>query len=84
MVTESWFSTREDLDPLTVLTNFPQEREMILVVGCNAKGEEYSCYQEFTHQNSNIVLIGKSVLDMEKGKSLFIAPVQEVWKNNFH
>ncbi|MDE3276758.1 MAG: hypothetical protein PUK73_00065 [Spirochaetota bacterium] len=84
VVTENWFTTRKDLDPITVLTNFPEDREGILIVACNSRGEEYSCHQEFTHKESNIVFIGEPTLETGECGAYFIEPVKEVWKNNFN
>lgn len=84
VVTENWFTTRKDLDPVTVLTNFPEDREGILVVACNSRGEEYSYHQEFTHKESDIVFIGEPTMETEECGAYFLEPVKEVWKNNFH
>lgn len=83
-VTESWYSTRKDIDPITILTNFPHKREVILVVACNSRGEEYTAHQEFTHKKDDIVFVGETIIEEEKDRSFFIAPIKEIWKNDFN
>ena len=72
-IAESWLSTRTDLDPITVLTDFPKEKEAILVTACNMNGEEYTCQQEFTRKDSDIVFVGEPVINSQKDKIFFIS-----------